>query len=280
MVSADIKNHAPEPGQTVFSRDGRRAEYVTGIEGAHIVRPWVMITSWDGEEEYSEPGGLDTWPEIFPHAPTAVLEDEIIRLQEHIAIKRQELAIATDEAVGFIRGEKERQARLSRHEALARLDDFISGKITHVVKVYYGSISIHEFKEIFEPDDRYDRNGLKLLTLFGKPGNGLQWQVNRYSDGSGQDTQVYPCLSYDDAFLRAASHLGEEFSKADDERVYWLREAVKSADKLGILVPDAARARVKKDALESLNHRRKTEIEALAKIEAEIAAFSEAETAQ
>jgi hypothetical protein len=259
---------APQRGDTVYSRDGLRAEYVTPFEGAHIVRPWVSITSWDGEDQYSEPAGLDVWPETFPEAPTPVLEAEIVQLQQQIDAKRRELAVATDEAAGFIRDERERLARLTKHEALARLDDFMAGKISHVVKISYGTISVHEFKEVAEPNDRYDRDGLKLLTLFGKPSHGLQWKINHYSDGSGADTEVIPCGSHEEAIQRATAELGKLFQFATAERAWFLDSAVKSADALGIEVPPAARERAAKDRLAGYESRLKTLRDETAKIEA------------
>ncbi len=264
----------PEAGLTVYSREGGRAEYVTALDGSHIVRPWVSITSWDGEDQYSEPAGLEVWPEVFPEPPVPVLETEIVELQASIDAKRRELAAATDEAAGFIRDERERVARIKRHEALARLDDFLSGNISHAVKISYGTVTIHEFKEVVEQKDRYDRDGLKLLTLFGKPGNGLQWRVSDYSDGSGSSLEVVPCHSQEEAFAIATDRLNEHFARATEERAYWLDSAVKSADALGIPVPPIARERMKKDALAALEGRRKTEMDALTKIEADIAALT------
>jgi hypothetical protein len=271
--AATLKGAAPIEGDTVYDRNGHSAEYVAQLGTSHLVRPWVTITSWDGEDTYSEPAGIDVWPEVFLAAPTAVLEAEIVDLQAQIDAKRLELSVATDEAAGFIRGEKERLSRIKRHEALERLDDFISGKITHVVKRSVGAISVHEFKEVFEPNGRYGRDGLKLLTLFGKPGLGLQWKVNHYSDGSGSDTEVFPCTSREEAVSVATGLIKEAY---DTQSGYWLGVAAKSADQLGLQVPNAVRAAAHDYAMAELLKRRDVEQTALTKINADIAALETA----
>lgn len=258
----------PEAGQTVYDLQGHSGEYVVPLGDAHLVRPWVTIPSWDGEDTYSEPGGIEVWPQVYLSPPVAVLEDEIVRLQGEIEAKRRELAVATDEVSGFFRDEKARQERIKRHADLARLDDFISGKISHVVKRSYGVITIEEFKEAIEKTDRYDRDGLKLLTLFGKPGNGLQWKVNHYSDGSGQDTDVFPCQSAEEARALAASLLAQEFGSAS---TYWLHQAIKSADALEIPVPAEARERCRAGRMEELAKARKAKLAELDKLDAEMA---------
>lgn len=257
-----------DAGQTVYDLQGHRGEYVAPLGDAFLVRPWVTIPSWDGEDMYSEPGGIEVWPQVFLAPPVAILEEEIVRLQGEIEAKRRELAEATDEVAGFFRDEKSRQERIKRHADLARLDDFISGKISHVVKSHYGAITIHEFKEVVEQNDRYDRDGLKLLTLFGKPGNGLQWKVNHYSDGSGQDTDVFPCQSAEEARSIAASLLAREFGS---DSAYWLRQAIKSADALEIPVPAEARERCRLGRLEELTKAKKSKQAELEKLDAELA---------
>lgn len=265
---------APEAGQTVYDLQGHRGEYVLPLGEAHLVRPWVVIPSWDGEDLYSEPGGIEVWPQVYLAPPVAILEDDIVRLQGEIEAKRRELAEATDEVSGFFRDEKARQERIKRHEDLARLDDFISGKISHVVKRSYGAITIEEFKEAIEQTDRYSRDGLKLLTLFGRPDGGLQWKVNRYSDGSGQDMDVFPCQSAEEARSVATSLLAKEFNSAS---TYWLHQAIKSADALDIPVPADARERCRVGRLEELTKVRKAKLAELEKLDAELAEIAPTE---
>jgi len=46
--------------------------------------------------------------------------------------------------------------------------------------------------------DRYDK-GFKLITLFGKDKNDLQWKINQYKDGSGSWKNIWLCKTLDDA---------------------------------------------------------------------------------
>jgi len=91
---------------------------------------------------------------------------------------------------------------------------FMTGQITHLVVKNYGEYEIRTLTDVLKDEDcdcnRVRLNGLKLLVLYGcstdatrweekKPNFRLDWRISRYRDGSGGETTVTPCKSYEEA---------------------------------------------------------------------------------
>lgn len=114
-------------------------------------------------------------------------------------------------------------------EPFKTLISFMENRITHLVEECYGEYKILTFDEVMRSqDDDIGYGGLKLLTLFGakNTGNGKYipasffYGVNRYKDGSGNNTYVYPAESYEEC-LKIISRLintryAERKNKIDD----------------------------------------------------------------
>lgn len=81
-------------------------------------------------------------------------------------------------------------------ELFKEIIDFIRGDITHIVDL--SSYEIKGFSDLILNVDRYDSD-LKLLTLFGGERGQYGWKLNQYSDGSGTNRKIIPCLSFEDA---------------------------------------------------------------------------------
>jgi hypothetical protein len=102
------------------------------------------------------------------------------------------------------------------------LEDFVAGKITHVLTgTEYGDCRIWLFEEIIMDHSRTFDCEIKLLSLFGAADGTLRWRINRYKDGSGTDDYVIPARGLDDA-LRLAQDIY-------DGRVEKWREGEKTA---------------------------------------------------
>ncbi|MDD5589039.1 MAG: hypothetical protein PHP92_03190 [Candidatus Nanoarchaeia archaeon] len=108
---------------------------------------------------------------------------------------------------------------------------FITGQITHIVINNYSKYEIIPLPEVLASLDNcgysVDFEGLKLISLFGcaedgkrrgedKKNYALNYKINTYRDGSGYDTTIYPCKSYDEArklidnFLLEKEEISEE----------------------------------------------------------------------
>ncbi len=108
---------------------------------------------------------------------------------------------------------------------------FLRGEITHVVKPGYSSYEIMPLGELLDGQDRFDRD-LKLLTLFGRPSNGLEWRLNIWSDGSGGNQTVIPCTSFDHAREVLSEYIQGKAEKGGVDRYM-----IAAKERYGLLVP-------------------------------------------
>lgn len=102
-------------------------------------------------------------------------------------------------------------------ESFDVLTMFLKGEVKYLVKTGW-SPEIIEFK-----DQQDDDRELKLITLFGRDDGTLTWGINRYSDGSGDNTKYFVCSSYKDAKIK----LEEEIKKYGRINEYIISEAKK-----------------------------------------------------
>lgn len=104
-----------------------------------------------------------------------------------------------EEAVNFMKLLTEKVKEYSKITKCKEFDIiryFLEGKIEYLLIEKYTKYEILSFKEALTKKSEYDFNdGIKLLTLFGRPGGGFSWKLNQYSDGSGSMIRVYPCLT-------------------------------------------------------------------------------------
>lgn len=78
------------------------------------------------------------------------------------------------------------------------LVDFLNGDIKYLVADSYNPELI-EYKD-FRCD--YNKTKLRLITLFGNDDGTLNWNVSRYSDGSGNGSNYYAFNNYKDALAK------------------------------------------------------------------------------
>jgi hypothetical protein len=254
-----------ERGMVVYTLDGREVEYIAHIDGTgHVVRG---VFDGDSEEpNYGEPFVAHT---LFISPPTGRQDKRILELQEEIrALTEQREAIRASQI-----DERERKRRLMEHRAVARIDDFLAGKITHFVYYRYG-VKIIGFDEAARyKESDYDKvpKGVKLLTLFGKTNGDLEWQLHRYSDGSGNPEEVIPCTSLEEAQAIAREKIEAAYAEwrglTDKSRTYSIQSASDAARKLGFDVPEDIAAAVRATVLESFKKRRAELAAQLAEVE-------------
>ncbi|MBU3577544.1 hypothetical protein [Polynucleobacter sp. UK-Kesae-W10] len=151
------------------------------------------------EQEYGEPhwGQPEEWREVFLTPPTVKLEAKVDELDKLITEKRAELKRINAELDQSGRLYQDQLKKLKQHQALQRIEDYMDGKFTHFLQVGY-EIKLVSKEDALKSPDRYDSD-MKLLTLFGSTKGDLQWRINRWGDGSGSETNVYPCESEDEA---------------------------------------------------------------------------------
>lgn len=226
-------------GDTVYDQHGQEGVYVARSGGEHIVRPVYE------DEDGPQSGDIQTWVAVFRTPPAPKLDAATAEAATRLA----ELQLKVEELEGqkyaLERGEKERLERIKRHEALAELDRYLAGEITHYVAVhdFYPDVEIIPIGETVE---RYSsNNGYGLLQLM--PSNGwdgkIVWSVtykvnNRYSDS--RTNRVYPCCGEADAHVKAVT-LVHEMIEAILQKERRLRhgaeQLAKTCERFGVPVP-------------------------------------------
>lgn len=262
-----IPTNPPPLDTIVYSRDGRRAKYVCSIMGKyspeHYVRPEVEFGLPDGEVESSFEGAA-VWHEYFLSPPRDVIDKEIATLQAKADELRTEcIKLGREHAETKREIEKDleaRKARLARHEQLKQLDDFVTkGVACYVTCDHYGEINTKGFNST---KSDYGRDSFRLLSLFGDSKGQLNWQLNRYSDGSGDYTECIPCVSNEDAKAAVVELLNRRWDQwRKDGRLSYLSGYAKSSQEYGIAVPEDVAAQITKDA----EQRKKASLEAAEK---------------
>ncbi len=88
------------------------------------------------------------------------------------------------------------------------------------------------------------------MSLFGRSNGDLEWQLNKYFDGSGGNTTVFPCTSHEEAVEVARREI---LLKVDEmrsaEKWYGAPYMVASAKKIGMEIPSDLQERAREYAI-------------------------------
>lgn len=256
MTHTPIPTTPPPLDTIVYSRSGHRAKYICSVAGRygceHFVKPEIEFGLPDGDVDSSFEGAA-VWHEFFLGPPREVIDKEIVALQTKADTLRAEVQKLTREHSETKRGvEKDleaRKARLARHDQLKHLDDFITkGVACYVLDVGYGSINIVDFKDT---RSEYHRDSFRLLSLFGDSKGQLDWKLNRYGDGSGDDTACFPCASKEEAHAAVGEMLSRRWDKWRKSGDGHINAYAQTAKKHGFAVPEDILAQIAKDAAEA-----------------------------
>jgi hypothetical protein len=182
------------------------------------------------DPRYYPSSSLHVVDKVYDIPPKIKYFDEIAKLTKSIdALIKQKVDI--EESISNLK-EKEKYTldKLKNFDKLQYLLDFIDGKITHYVFVHWSEIEIVEYKD---SKSEYGHD-MRLLSLFGSTKGDIKWKINQYSDGSGANTEVIPCLSYEMALSEAQKHIDKTIS----EGKYPSLSIINSAIKYGLTIPD------------------------------------------
>jgi len=178
--------------------------------------------------------------ELFDEPPVAARHTELAAMEERLQKAKQSLTEIHRQIETLQTENKARLEKLACYQGLEHLEAFLDGKITHFVIDRYGPPKILPKDKALEVDDEWGRRqrDLKLLTLYGSTKGCLTWNLNQYRDGSGCETEVIPCTSYDQALEvwkeRLAAH--EVDARENPRRIS--SDWVKAAESLGLSVSD------------------------------------------
>lgn len=189
-------------GSEVFTEDGRRAIYAGEIEGQHFVR--ILLGRDDDEYGYEEWSADKLTPvsRVLATAPEECFAPAIEAAKADLEALRSQISVMRESVSELQAQERAVQSAIAKFPALGTAVDFLEGSISHVVVApNYGELKVSTFSDYLTMTNDYGRKeGLKLLCLFGvNDRKECRWSVNRYYDGSGSWTEVFPFKNEADA---------------------------------------------------------------------------------
>lgn len=243
--------YQPKPGNTVYNVEGEMALYVTTAKGGgYIVQP--LIEDGDGvtEPESHYVDGVAIWPQVYREPPAPMLDQAIAEQQARLALLRGEVRAIEQQKREAERDQTALKERLGVHQALARLDDLLSGRVTHYV-IDKSENSNHNWvvvpaDKFFELRTHYATVSLTLHTsLHGGNRAGVQW---KFAAAPERDEGRAAFAFTSEAEARAkvveivAASLQETARHSSNS--YWLRQRIQWADVQGVAVPEDVRAKL------------------------------------
>lgn len=231
-------------GQRVYGEHGEEAVYVGTVDGKHVVCPIVFETNYEGEPMEVE-SSETVWRKAYAEPPKPKLQQQVANAAAELA----EVLRRVEDARGAVRGlqnevraateERDRLRKTLRDvPALKRLDQFLSGRITHAVLLCgydVPKVVTWESMKQRDSDRSYEKPAFPLVSLFGKSDGNLECRINRYSDGSGSWTTFIPCESEEEAKAIALSEAEKLIAGWDGKG--WPHRAVEAAKAFGLQLP-------------------------------------------
>lgn len=231
-----------EVGRAYWLRDGREVEYLAlTADGQHVVAPVIELETYDGREFARGP--VEFAAELFTKAPVEKRSEEIVALEVKVRELEKRKAELYAECINSEREIRARLDKLKKYEGLDLIEDFIDGKITHLVYPEEYGPGKYEIKSVDSLDImEYGRKkGLRLVSLFGASGGKLRWRVNEYYDGSGSWKEIIPCGSLEEAqqkrLDRIQADMMEQFQHMQPDRPWWFLRLYEAAVDAGIAPP-------------------------------------------
>ena len=277
-----------KPGAVVYAPTGQRGLYIGPLpdSGGHAVQPEIEIGGMRGEFYDTELifAGVTNWDTVYTVEPKLVIGEELVQLNARVEEKRGELGELRQQQAAAERESKETMARIKKAEPLRLIDDFIAGKITHlVIDSGYNGIRVEPIDKALETTDGSSSwqaaKKLRLMTLYGGSNGNLSWGLSKYSDGSDAHTEQFaiPCTSAEMATAEARRLIDKRFAelrKVPDRPWMWV-SVIKSATDLGFDVPAdlaAALAEYQRKGAEDAVEKARAALAAAEKTAAELAA--------
>lgn len=227
-------------GDLVYDDAGSALELVAKVPEGHIVRNVFEPEENDREPLFGNP--YFTAMKLWSDPPTEKRHREIADLDETIRQRRSELGDLTL-AIREAQAERKRLVSiLSQNKALARIEDFVEGRMTHFAMgeswSKWGVFTKEQMLAKGDGNDSCRNESTKLLCLFGDSKGDLQWKVNEYRDGSGNWTKVVPCSSAEEAQAALQEMYEQSLRDRADKKYNTLYPiCAEKAKAIGIVVP-------------------------------------------
>ena len=203
------------PGQTVYDREGRSAQYVVEVPGhGHLVCPLLVAAGCEDEDAYLfESAQTVLWPIVSAEPPSQLIAAEVATAQATLAKVCEDIARARAELHSIGQQRRDQIKAITATDGLEHLEAFIAGKITHIVEGYYG-IGYKTLDEYRRQERCDNRGNVPLIALLGNTKGKLDWGISGYADGSGPWMICIPCTSEEEAIGHCRRLVGDEMKKA------------------------------------------------------------------
>lgn len=265
-------------GKTYYARDGQMLELLAFTTDEQFVCAELFeVDTYEGERQ-------TVWcnvvfqTELYASPPRKLIDAEVAALREEANSLREKNAAARREVLKAEAEVAQRLKTLSAYDGLERLEDFIAGKVTHVVVENYDGAKVIPFSELQQVSEYYRKpEGIKLISLFGDTAGKLTWRVNQYKDGSGSNwSRMEPATSEDEANVILRRWIVEDLAHAAVEakagRHWYALRSVKAAIDHGVPVPAEQQKLydelVEKDRLRRIEELEKSKAKTSAELEA------------
>jgi hypothetical protein len=272
-----------EIGHMYYTKKGERVELQSiTTNGKYVVAQELEFDDGDSIGYASGPSYLVG--ELFKQAPRAMVDDELTRLNEEAANLRTEISRLKKEVLDVERESAERLKKLSAYKGLEHLEDFVEGRITHLLGESYDDINILPISHINKLDSggwggQIRNDGVKLVSLFGDSKRDLTWKVNQYRDGSGSNWQtILPCMGEEEAERKRKEWIATKLDNAEKLNEYGVVKYVKLALKYGVFIPEAILEEYNCTLRQRKSERRERLIKNIADAQAELDAMASEET--
>lgn len=228
-------------GQRVYSGSGQVGQFLQYIN-VYSRTSYLVQTIMRGyrDDEPETLGNVETWPDAFLEPPRVLYDKTIEELTDKKAGLLAEIASITARQANLQQEEKQRLARLKQHEGLGLLEDFIDGKITHLVVDHYDDITIQS--AAVESEDKRPA-GLRLLSLYGDTKGDLSWRVSAYEGHHGGEKNIVPARSFEEARTIARARIDSQIAKLQAKPQAWqarpwdLHKVISNSERFGIELP-------------------------------------------
>jgi len=197
-----------------YTKDGKKVVVIGKLNNAEYIVQEIFVSNGQeipGGENFVASGLLDTPSKSWKQKEAENWEIEYERLRTSLEKLRNTERFESN----FTREVKQRLASYKDIEAIDQLLAFLNNEIEYIVM---DSEIQSMLTAIAQSSDYRCFENLKLLTLFGDKKTGLNWKINRYSDGSGWNSNdIYPARSLDDAkqYLENKIKVKDSISESD-----------------------------------------------------------------
>jgi hypothetical protein len=224
-----------------YLSDGRKVVVIGQLNNIESIVQGIFVTASGDEipsgERFVVKSLHDAPVESYKAKEEKRLDVQLTKLKSEIeSLERKKRDIGVDVEFQTKLLAKSKYILQAFGEDLAeRVSNFMTGKIKYLVRLGYGiEAPVPMESEIMEKSDYGRFEGTRLVSIHGKKDD-LQYRINRWSDGSGGDKDVYPCLTYEEAISKI-----KEYAEGQIEKNYLSKDSYDKCLSLGIVFSDEA----------------------------------------